>query len=294
MRSLIPLALLLLSACSIGLGTKETPPVSVSRSALLDAPSVLGALYHSDFDAEHGVTYDGSGHVSAWANQGGHGDAATGSQASADPLYSATSFFGAPGITSAEQTQMTATLSAIPSGNRPYMWIVLGNAVTSSSYVLYYASLHDAGFVDEWEYIEYASELSPAAYVRTFYDLRTDSEGASETWACQGSGMFTDEGMTDCDPSSTRFDGGKHLVEVGFTENGTATLVVDGVGHESPYPTGGAASADLVELTIFGAPASSIGLTATVARVIVASDQPSSQQIADMRSGLSDKYALGL
>ena len=166
MRNLVlGIIALTLAACAADVSKATPERVASTRQALSDDPfavilrndSSRGDLYHDDFNASLGVSVSGSSRVTQWANQTGDGDAfpdvletdrrdpTFAEYTETKPVYSATSFDGSPGVTSdhwAEQLGATLT-SAIPSGNRPYVWIVIDGAQFSPTYELYFTSLHD-------------------------------------------------------------------------------------------------------------------------------------------------------
>jgi hypothetical protein len=291
---------LTLAACAADV-EKATPRVASTRQALSDDPfavilrndSSRGDMYHDDFNASLGVSVNGSSRVTQWANQTGDGDAfpdvletdrrdpTFAEYTQTKPVYSTTSFGGAPGVTSdhwAEQLGATLT-SPIPSGNRPYMWIVIDGAQFNPTYDLYLSSLFDTQNGD-WPVSEI--EIATSIDGSLKWDMwRGDDSDPSCSSTCGWSQILQGS------PTSA-----KHLVEIGFTTSGTAALVVDGTAYNSD--TGGAASLDMAGLWLFGSPESSIGLKVTIARMIVASNQPSASQLSAMRSQFVSTYGVTL
>ena len=301
--------------CSAASGPSIASHVRVQNQALDDCSpaTVLGEKYHDDFDAEHGVTCSGSPcRVSAWANQASDGDAYPvpidtvhgwpnpagwpfhGSSSDEwKPVYSATSFNGNPGVApDAYQEPLRAFLSDHIAG-RAYMWVAFTNSVVGETDE-HLTSLHSQISIEDDLYDPSLSTLDTSlAYGHVYHAWRYGEDGDDEAMGCSSGGSVVD--FSYCDPSSTQPDsGGTHLLEIGYTTDGTGTFVVDGNSFDDINGVVGGTGYDITQLDLFGTQQGIEGARATIARVIVAKGLPSSEQLGTMRSCLADKYGVTL
>lgn len=238
---------------SLGLGTPK---------------GILGPLLHADFDAADPGIVLNAGNVASIPNRGTDTAAMVQATAANQPVYSATSFAGGPGMTfdGVNDTLMCTFATPIPTGRRPYMWLVFQNTSLLSYQVG--ASVHSAGGA---------------------------AIGSTLIWSHRDDTVFIaghidpGGGPVSTTPSAITSDTVKtHLVESGFTISGVAACVVDGVPTNAVAPAASVPTTKPLTAVRAGAYADtpSFFATSTIRRVIVANDLPSQAQIDAMRAYL--------
>lgn len=245
---------------------KATRGTAAGGSGGATPAAILGSLLHADFDAaDPGIVLNG-GNVSSIPNRGTDSAAMVQATATAQPLYSAAGFAGGPGMVfdGVDDTMLCTFATPIPSGRRPYMWLVCQASNTAPT-VQIAVSLYNAA--------------SNALLV--WWLNRSDVQGFSgqlDPGGPVGGGLVT------VAPTAA---GVPHLFEIGYTVGGTAALVFDGSASNAPSANAAALVSTLPKLRLGAHGDSAFAPGAgTIRRIIVANDLPSAAQIAAMRAYL--------
>lgn len=227
--------------------------------------SILGPLLHADFDvADPGVTM-GVGTVASIPNRGNDTAAMVQATAANQPTYNATSFAGGPGMSfdGVNDLMLCTFASAIPSGRRPYMWIVF--RADSSSVV----DRVDASLYGSTPTLTYIAARHSTSGTAAFTGQILSG----------GAGALVGFGATETVNT--------HLMEVGPTVGGTKGAVLDNVPANFPSADSNPIPSAITALslgTYGGSPA--YCSACTIRRVIVANDMPTSAQIQAVRDYL--------
>lgn len=219
--------------------------------------SILGSLYHSDFSAADPAIVLNGGNVSSLPNRGIDGAPAIQSTAANQPAFSATSFNGGPGITfdGVNDSLQAALNSVIAIGQRPFVWVVGQFLALADNFVLLELSQNPE--------TSSGIRIAPVAPNLTAH---TDDAGAAETITTIAS------------------DTNRHLFGYGLLSTTTGKARIDGSTFNGTL-TGALVKAETT--LALGSYSTGIAFTnCRLARVILASNEPSSSQLSAMATYL--------
>jgi hypothetical protein len=229
----------------------------LAGSAALATPqSILGALYHSRWRATAGITIATG--VSVWANATAAGNLLQ-AVVALQPAYEAAGFNGGPSVAAdGINDTLTATLTGLLAGQRPYMWLVL-QKIANVGGVDYHASLVDA-IPNGPAYL--AMHSTPVNWLC--------DRGSADGAALADSGVGTDNN--------------RHLIEIGMTASGIEVVVIDGTRSGGSGAIVGALGAAIGFLQLFAVGVGGGQCNSRIADITIASNEPSATQLALMRA----------
>jgi hypothetical protein len=229
--------------------------------------SILGSLYHSDFDLLNSSRTMSSG-IASLSNLGPDGAPAIQATGSRQPTYSAAGFNGLPCLTTDGGDALAAVFNTpLPIGARSYVFLV--------------AARSGAG--------NYPLTLQPAsdstgAVLEIYFNAATSK---FSVWRIAS--LSVAEVVASAVPA---LDAARRVIEAGFTASGLASLVVSGTATNA---VNAQAPVDAFTLVSIGAaqrpyPTPIGGATASIAQAIVCSGQPTPAQILAVRNFLKTKW----
>lgn len=238
------------------LGTQLGTKLCTRGHVITNPGTILGSLYHSDFRADDANRVMAGSNVAGLFNYGLDASDALQAVNSSRPAYSAAAFNGGPGIVFDGSDDLLRSVfnTPIPSGPRPYVWIV-GAFDASPNNDGVAVSLHDAAPANALSFKYLSGHISVK---------RLDPTGSEDLQSATGGS-------------------GRHLSRVGFSAGGTATLVVDKTDSNNSIRTG-APDQVMTELNLGSVWVGFIAVPQkfTLARVILASDTPSAGMLTAM------------
>lgn len=226
--------------------------------------TILGSLYHSDFDAADPGIVLNAGNVASIPNRGLDASPLVQAVAANQPAFSATSFAGGPGITGdgVSDTLLCAFNVPIPAGARPYIWVVCkanNLAVVNGIVACVFGTPGVAPYIVTWT-------------------NRTDGNAGGGLDMNSGGGAGT--GVAPNDLLTKLQEGAPRA-------GGVSAFVRNNVAFNVPAGTCTTLGTQLnrIRALAFSEPASQFA-TGTLRRIILASNMPSATQITAMRAYL--------
>lgn len=236
-------------------GRRGVPRRDGSRFPINPVKAILGSLYFADFAANDPAMVLNAGNVSSWPNRGSDKAPAIQGTAANQPAFSLTSFNGGPGVTGDGVNDLLVATwnNPIAIGKRPHVWLVMQLIATTNGRV--------------------QMEMTQTVVLDRSMQLYN---------AVANFAAYSDEIPDNFNGSA--IDTSRHMIEYGMTASATGRFRVDANafnGTGTNALTKAAEAMAIFDIKPGGSPANM-----ALARLIMASDEPSAQQKADVRTYL--------